>query len=85
MKAKLVIFPIEDGFQVVVWGVWAEGSIRARSFDNRATMIALLQNLQLIDAKEAQGLEQFTFLNSCPLYSAEIDDEILKAHGFHKA
>jgi hypothetical protein len=85
MKAKLVIFPIEEGFQVVVWGVWAEGSIRARSFDNRATMIALLQSLKLIDAKEAQGLEQFTFLNSCPLYSAEIDDEILKAHGFHKA
>ena len=48
-------------------------------------MIALLQNLQLIGPEEAQELEEFTFLSSCPLYSAEIDEETLEAHGFRRA
>ena len=85
MKAKLIIFPSEDGFQVVVWGAWTQGSIRTRSFDNRATIIALLESLQFIGRTEAQELEKFSFLNSCPLYSAEIDEETLEAHGFRRA
>jgi hypothetical protein len=85
MRAKLIIFPFEDGFNVVVWGAWTEGSMRVRSFENRTEMIALLEDLQLIGAREAQKLEEFTFLSSCPLYSAEIDEEILEAHGFRKA
>jgi hypothetical protein len=85
MRAKLIIFPYEDGFNVAVWGPWTEGSMRVRNFDNRATMIALLENLQLIGAGEAKELEEFTFLSSCPLYSAEIDEETLEAHGFQKA
>jgi hypothetical protein len=48
MQTKMVIFPSEDGFSVLVWGKWAEGSMRVRRFDNRATMIALLENLRLI-------------------------------------
>jgi hypothetical protein len=85
MTAKLIIFPYEGGFNVAVWGAWTEGSMRVRSFDNRTTMIALLENLQLIGAGEAQELEKFTFLSSCPLYSADIDEETLEAHGFRRA
>ena len=85
MKAKLIIFPYEDGFQVVVWGTWTGASIRTRSFDNRTTMIALLENLRLIGPEEVQELDKFSFMNSCPLYTAEIDEETLEAHGFRRA
>ena len=85
MKAKLIIFPHEDGFQVVVWGTWTEGSMRTRSFDNRTQMIALLENLRLIGSEEALELDKLSFMNSCPLYSAEIDEKTLEAHGFRKA
>jgi hypothetical protein len=85
MTAKLIIFPNEDGFNVAVWGAWTEGSMRVRTFDNRTTMIALLENLRLIGPRESQELEEFTFLRSCPLYSAEIDEETLEAHGFRRA
>jgi hypothetical protein len=46
---------------------------------------ALLEHLQLIGHGEVQELEEFTFLSSCPLYSAEIDEQTLEAHGFRKA
>jgi hypothetical protein len=82
MQIKMVIFPSEDGFNVLVWGKWAEGSMRVRHFDNRTTMIALLETLGLISAQEAKDLEEFGFTESCPLYSREIDEEILAAHGF---
>ena len=75
MRAKLIVFPNEDGFNVAVWGAWTEGSIQVRSFDNRTTMIG---------PREAQELEEFTFLSSCPLYSAEIDEETLEAHGVRR-
>ena len=55
MRAKLIIFPYEDGFNVAVWGTWTEGSMRVRSFDNRTTMIALLEDLQFIGPGEAQS------------------------------
>ncbi len=84
MRAKLIIFPHEDGFNAVVWGAWTEGSMRVRSFDNRATMIALLENLRLIGPEDVQELENFTFMKSCPIYAAEIDEETLEAHGFRK-
>jgi hypothetical protein len=85
MQTKMVIFPSEDGFNVLVWGRWAEGSMRVRRFDNRATMIALLENLRLITPKQAKELEQFGFTDSCPLYSADADEASLVAHGFHVA
>lgn len=84
MKAKLIIFPSEDGFNVAVWGAWTEGSMRVRSFESRSTMIALLGDLRLIGPEDVQDLEAFTFMNSCPIYSTEIDEESLKAHGFHR-
>jgi hypothetical protein len=66
MQTKMVIFPSEDGFSVLVWGKWAEGSMRVRRFDNRATMIALLENLRLITPQEAQKLEHFRFRRFLP-------------------
>ncbi len=84
MKAKLIIFPYEDGFNVAVWGPWTEGSMRVQSFENRTEMIALLENLRLIGPEDVQGLEDFTFMKSCPIYSAEIDQETLEMHGFRK-
>jgi len=68
---------------VLIWGKWAEGSMRVRRFDSRTSMISLLETLRLIGSEEARELERFDFLDSCPLYSAEIDEEILAAHGFH--
>jgi hypothetical protein len=85
MQTKMVIFPSEDGFNVLVWGKWAEGSMRVRSFDNRETMISLLENLRLLTREEAQRLEQCEFVDACPLYSTEADEETLVAHGFHHA
>ncbi len=67
MQTKMVIFPSEDGFNVLVWGKWTEGSMRVRRFDNRTTMIALLENLRLITPQQAQELEQFGVPDSCPL------------------
>ena len=84
MRAKLIIFPYEDGFNVAIWGAWTEGSMRVRSFDNRTEMIALLENLRFIGPTEARELEEFPFLSSCPLFSAEIDEAILAAHGFQR-
>lgn len=85
MQAKIMVFPREDGFNVMVWGKWAEGSMRIRRFDDRASMVALLENLRLITPQEAQELEHFGFTDSCPLYSAEIEEDSLAAHGFHAA
>ncbi len=59
--------------------------MRVRRFDDRASMIALLENLRLITPQEAQELEHFASTDSCPLYSAEIDEDSLVAHGFHAA
>ena len=85
MQAKIIVFPREDGFNVLVWGKWADGSVRVRRFDNRASMIAVLENLRLITPQEAQELEHFGFTDSCPLYSAEIEEDSLVADGFHAA
>lgn len=82
MQAKLIVFPSDDGFNVVIWGKWASGAVRVRNFDNRTGMIALLENLRLISSKAACELEDFDFVDSCPLYTAETDEETLEAHGF---
>jgi hypothetical protein len=58
--------------------------MRVRSFDNRTTMLAFLENLRLIDPDDVQRLENFVFLSFCPMFSAEIDEEMLEAHGFRK-
>lgn len=85
MQIRLVIFPSDDGLNVVVWGKWTQGSMRVRHFENRSSMIALLESLHLITAADAQTLESFPFTDSCPLFSADIDEEALIAHGFDPA
>jgi len=84
MQAKMIIFPFEEGFNVLIWGKWASGSMRVRSFENRTMMIALLKNLRLVSPEEARDLENLDLIDSCPLYSSGIDEETLEAHGFRK-
>jgi hypothetical protein len=82
MRVNLVIFPADDGLNVVVWGKWATGSMRVRHFENRAEMVAELQALSLIQSDDAKQLDEFVFTDSCPLYTAEIDEAVLEEHGF---
>ncbi|WP_420236249.1 hypothetical protein ACOBR2_11455 [Telmatobacter bradus] len=84
MTVKIIIFLADDGFNVLISGPLKDVPIRVHSFDNRATMLALLENLHMICPEDVQNLEEYKFLNSCPVYSADIDEEILEAHGFHK-
>ena len=85
MQSKMAIFPNEDGFSVLIWGKGREGSMRVRQFDNRTTMIALLEALRLVTPTQAKELEDFPFLESCPLYTTEVDQSSLAAHGFRNA
>lgn len=85
VQTKMIIFPSEDGFNVLIWGKWASGSMRVRNFDSRTSMIALLENLRLISPEAVQELETFDFLDSCPLYSPNIEEDTLEAHGFRSA
>jgi len=82
MQVKLVIIPNDNGLNVLVWGKWTAGSMRVRHFENRTEMATLLLSLGLITTEDANGLENFAFTDSCPLFSAEIEEEILGAHGF---
>jgi hypothetical protein len=47
-------------------------------------MIATLENLRLISTEEAKELEDYCFVDFCPLYSSEIDEATLAEHGFHR-
>lgn len=85
MQVKMIIFPGEDGLDVVIWGKWTRGSMRHRHFENRTDMIAILEDLRLLDAEEGRKLESFAFLDHCPVYSAEIEEDVLAAHGFLSA
>jgi hypothetical protein len=85
MQVKLVVFPAEDGLNIVVWGKWAKGSMRARHFENRSEMIETLENLGLISRKDGEMLEGFVFSDTCPLFSSEIDEEVLASHHFEIA
>ena len=82
MQVRLVIFPSDDGLNVVMWGKWAQGSMRVRHFETRSAMIATLVGMDLISPIDAEFLETFTFEDSCPLFSAEVSDETLADHGF---
>jgi hypothetical protein len=84
MLAKVIVFPSEDGFNVLVLVKSSDGSMFVRSFDNRVSMITLLENLRLITSQAARELENFDFMNSCPLYSSDADESSLEAHGFHR-
>lgn len=85
MQVKIVVFPAEDGLNVVVWGNWTKGSMRIRHFDNRSEMIETLERLGLVSRKDGEALEGFVFTDTCPLYSSEIDEAELAAHGFELA
>jgi len=85
MQVKLVIFPAENGLNVVIWGKWTKGTMRVREFENRTEMIAMLRTLRLIHPAEGEALENFVFTDSCPLFSAEVDEDSLAAHGFESA
>jgi hypothetical protein len=84
MQVRMIVFPGEEGLDVVLWGKWTKGSMRCRHFNGRSDMIAVLTSLRLLSQEEAQRLEKFDFKDSCPLYSSEIEQEILEAHGFNQ-
>ena len=85
MQVRMVIIPNDDGLNVLIWGKWAAGSMRVRHFENRTELASVLVSLNLIRAKDASDLENFAFTDSCPLFSAETEEEILEAHGFNLA
>lgn len=85
MQVKLVILPSDDLLTVVIWGKWRQGTMRVRQFETRASMISVLENLGLISSITAGDLLHHAFTDSCPLFSAEIDEETLASHGFRLA
>ena len=84
MQTRMIVLPREDGFSVLIWGKWSEASMRIRRFENRAIMIATLENLRLISAEDAKELEDYGFIDACPLFSADIDEAVLDQHGFNR-
>lgn len=84
MQTRMIVLPREDGFSVLIWEKWTEGSMRVRRFENRTVMIATLESLRLISLREAKELKDHSFMDTCPLYSSEIDEAILAEHGFHR-
>ena len=62
MQVKTIIFPGEDGRDVVLSGKWTQGTMRHRLFDCRTSMIARLEDLHLLDSKDVRKLESFAFL-----------------------
>ncbi len=85
MQVRILVAPFEDGLDVVIWGRWAQGTMRVRHFEDRTSMITMLANLRLIGPQEAGDLENFVFKDHCPLYTSEIEEEVLAAHGFRSA
>ena len=82
MQVRMIIFPGEDGLDVVIWGKWTQGSMRYRHFDERTGMIAMMESLRLLSAEDARKLEDFVFIDHCPIYSSEIEEDVLASHGF---
>jgi hypothetical protein len=79
----MIVLPSDNGFNVLIWGKSSRGSMRVRSFDDRTTMIALLENLRLLSPQQARKLANLDFIDSCPIYRIdEIDETSLEAHGF---
>ena len=78
----MIVFPSEEGLDVIVWGKWTQGSMRCRHFEDRTSMIATLEDLGLLTEEQARQLESFSFKDSCPLYSNDIEEDVLAAHGF---
>lgn len=85
MQVRMVIFPGEDGLDVVISGKGEKATMRHRHFDCRTSMIAMLESLRLLTPEDGQKLEDFVFINSCPMCSAEVQEDVLAAHGFQSA
>lgn len=56
--------------------------MRYRHFNDRTGMIAMLESLRLLSSEDARRLEDFVFIDHCPIYSSEIEDDVLAAHDF---
>jgi hypothetical protein len=82
MQVRMIIFPGEGGLDVVIWGRWAQGTMRHRHFEDRTGMIAMLENLHLLSSEDARKLGEFVFLDHCPVYSSEVEEDVLASHGF---
>ncbi len=85
MRVRMIIFPGEYGLDVVIWGKWIQGSMRHRHFADRTCMINMLENVQLLNSEDAKKLENFVFIDYCPIYSSEVEEDVLTAHGFVQA
>uniref|UniRef100_E6QMM1 Uncharacterized protein n=1 Tax=mine drainage metagenome TaxID=410659 RepID=E6QMM1_9ZZZZ len=85
MQVRMIIFPCDDGLDVVIWGKWTQGSMRHRHFDDRTCMVNMLESLHLLSSEDAKKLENFVFIDDCPIYSSEIEEDILAMHGFVQA
>lgn len=85
MRVRMIIFPGEYGLDVVIWGKWTQGSMRHRHFADRTCMINMLENVQLLNSEDAKKLENFVFIDYCPIYSSEVEEDVLTAHGFVQA
>ena len=85
MQVRMIIFPGEDGLDVMICGKGEKATMRHRHFDCRTSMIAMLESLRLLTPEDGQKLEDFVFINSCPMYTAEVQEEVLAAHGFQSA
>jgi hypothetical protein len=42
----------------------------------------MLENLHLLNSEDARKLEEYVFLDHCPIYSSEIEEAVLASHGF---
>ena len=85
MQVRMIIFPCDDGLDVVIWGKWTQGSMRHRHFDDRTCMVNMLESLHLLSSEDAKKLENFVFIDDCPIYSSEIEEDVLAMHGFVQA
>jgi hypothetical protein len=56
--------------------------MRVRYFETRSAMIDTLLIMGLISSADAESLENFTFQESCPLFSGDVSDDALVEHGF---
>jgi len=38
MQVRMVVIPSEDGLNLVIWGKWAQGSMRVRHFETQSKL-----------------------------------------------
>lgn len=55
MQVRMVIFPDEDGLDVLIWGRQTKGTMRHRHFDCRTSTIAMLGNYHCLTISEEKA------------------------------